>query len=509
MSNDLASDKSLRHRLLVQALSAADVAPAAEIQPEPRVSFLLDPDSLRREEASGEAPGGDPEECIECDIIEQRLGRRSQACMPLESDGDGEVFTLSRSARLGHDCDDAGPSEAGAQLAAGVWQDHRRGDLLEETRFSRIDHVEPDHAIAQGLLGLRHQPPADDDVSQEGVALASHTEMAAAWPMDQGEPADSWQSTFHELNAALAFAKTRLRTDASVRAMWDGHQAWPGVTDPHAYGDVPFVQEPIDDVSYELPLAPIPPAPRPGRQATRLRFGGVARHLAARVTASGSPLLACLALLIVSMGMLPFAPALLGGLIFELADGTVPAVRWDLLSPEVRSVAAKAIPKSDASTSVRPPAARGLLTVTKINRTQPGGVVTIAVKAALTDGDVAGAFAVLRDYPAGATFSQGQALGPNLWTLPADQLGELRMNVPQDAFDITLMTIEALSADSILLAQASTVIVVERPVNVAVNAAGADRSIRHRRLKSVRTSRLRRSLRTMARWRPCLTPTSR
>jgi hypothetical protein len=184
----------------------------------------------------------------------------------------------------------------------------------------------------------------------------------------------------------------------------------------------------------------------------------------------GGALLAGLALLIVTMGLLPFAPAVLGSLLEDSTGQGRPASPRDLASAEPGRVASNgpaalrtALASGGLATAGRS-SARDALAVARINRVRAGHPAALNIRSNLAGAEFSGAFAVVRDFPEGTTFSHGKPLGPSLWTVSLDQLPDLHMLVPAGAPDVTLMMIEALSAGSVLIAQAVTVIVVEHGV---------------------------------------------
>jgi hypothetical protein len=113
---------------------------------------------------------------------------------------------------------------------------------------------------------------------------------------------------------------------------------------------------------------------------------------------------------------------------------------------------------------IPPPKPRVEFTLERIYRGQPGQTLALPISAKLPLGPQTGAFVALRGFPTGATLSHGQGLGPSLWTVPLDNLAGLKIRLPADAPDVSLITIEAFDAQSSLLANAAFVVVAARPV---------------------------------------------
>ena len=425
MSQDQASDRASRRRRLIAALDSAQTAAVDEAPP---MGFNGTPPAMPEPGPSKVTPG--QEECIECDIIERRFGRRSAACAPPAPDGIEEIFALSRSARIDYGTDGAEAlpaSDAGTAHAAAA------SPALADLCLAAESSGGPDStsgAATETLAGTRHDT-------------------------------QPWKDTFEELNAALKLAKSRLRAEGQSLVDGDRHEAWRD--DGMGLGEGGGAlrqQQPSNVPSPAMPGIASAPA-RPHQAATR--------RGRARVGSSSAGLLAGLAFLILAMGLLPFAPAVLGGL---LEDGTHQGAapgRWDSIAPASNQAGERrpagisgraaelksALPGSG-------PAVRGQLAAARIHRVRAGTPVSLNIKSGLGGEEHAGGFAILRDFPAGATFSHGQPLGPRLWTVPLDQLSSLQVQVPTDSPDVSLMIIEALNSESILLAQSMAVIVVDQ-----------------------------------------------
>ena len=187
MSQDQSSDRALRHRRLIDALDGAQAAPVVE-------SFA----DVPVDAAGSVQPGAviEGEECVACDLIEQRLGRRTPACEPMGPEAASEVFTLSKSARVDH-------GAAGGEMAS--LADDQTMDLAADGRTP--SETGQDQAPDNGLV-LHSGVVTDTNPSKE----------------EDGEP---WQTTFDELNAALEFAKSRLHSEGQSQADGDRHEAWP------------------------------------------------------------------------------------------------------------------------------------------------------------------------------------------------------------------------------------------------------------------------------------------
>ena len=62
----------------------------------------------------------------------------------------------------------------------------------------------------------------------------------------------------------------------------------------------------------------------------------------------------------------------------------------------------------------------------------------------------------IRALPAGATFSQGRPYGTTEWSLRPDEIGDLRLRLPQTATGGSDMRVELMAADGTILASATT-----------------------------------------------------
>lgn len=365
------------------------------------------------------------EECTVCDLIEQRLGRRSDACAPQSSETLTEQPILSSSAMQG------------------------------------LPYASKDHP---SLLA-----PAQ----QEGYSSSrlSHEEFPQDVP---------WQGTIGELNAALALAMSHLDENAHAQdpigLEQNGTARSPEAN--HALSDYDRLQMQVStthgDLSEYAPNpvesyvehedAPIDAAANQLQTRKRRR-----RRFSARDTVQ----FAALAVLIISLGFLPFAVSTIGEL---MSEAPVLAKSTERPLPELAAAIAPspagqpvkqikepaATPPARHATPIPQPKPRVEFTLERIYRGQSGQTLALPISAKLPLGPQTGAFVALRGFPAGATLSHGQGLGPSLWTVPLDSLAGLKIKLPADAPDVSLITIEAFDAQSSLLANAAFVVVAAR-----------------------------------------------
>lgn len=381
------------------------------------------------EALNAQIPGGaaNEEECTVCDLIEQRLGRRTDTCAPLTSEALRNRPALSSSARQG---------------------------LAYET-------------CSEPILSARaHQ---DEPVNTPKIRLA----------LTEDAP---WQSTIGELNAALALAMSHLEENAKTPEAigpqqkrgadrLDKSSAARGQGDLLTLREELAVHAPdlVEGTSASEPdyinAGVIEPSIRPDRRwrigvRSALQLGG-------------------LAMLILTLGLLPFTPSVLVGLMPEAPATATPKAR-----PSTALAIASTSPSSSQPTKELPaalperhpapslPKAQSVeLSLERIYRGKPGMTLALPISAKQPIGSQAGAFAAIRGFPSGSTLSQGQALGPNLWTVPLDDLAGLKICLPADAPDVSLMTIEAFDAQSALLAQAAFVVVATHPAEPTLPAS--------------------------------------
>ena len=197
MSDPLPSGKTLRLRRLVSALNTpVDTAGSAE--PARVDEAALEADGARATDQRDARDAGGPadaDDCFVCDLIEQRLGRRSTACGPSESDEGATAPTLSAFARVGYDSGlaptprppitdqsvSAGP-EASADPGATSGETVVGADATAATDAARGRQVDLESNLAGSLAAARPDPPTTAILRRRSGSYAT------CWPPRLQQP---------------------------------------------------------------------------------------------------------------------------------------------------------------------------------------------------------------------------------------------------------------------------------------------------------------------------------
>ncbi len=395
MSNEETPVKSPQTRSLIEALNA---------------TFSRATDT--------EIAADNEEECTVCDLIERRLGHRSNDCAPTSFETAQDLPVLSSSAREG----------------------------LAHWSMNDLSPIDSSHREDSGSpLDSREEPPEEA----------------------------SWQSTIGELNATLALAMSHLgeNAPAPTPALSQRHEyaaRIPGSRNDRGHDESAVSREDkfASDMAFDNSAEDFEPAQYDGRAHER----PARRDSRKRFSVRGSLQLAAVAILVLSLGALPFVPSILDGWVLDApvveASKERPSIKFaevNALAPGNHQAREQAPPLANVQEAFGAPKTPSVeITLDPIFRGRAGQTLALPISANLKPGAQAGAFAVLRGFPSGTKLSQGQALGPNLWTTPFNSLAGLKITLPVDAPDVSLITVEVFDVQRGLLAKAACAVVATR-----------------------------------------------
>ena len=166
-------------------------------------------------------------------------------------------------------------------------------------------------------------------------------------------------------------------------------------------------------------------------------------------------------MLIVGLIVVALVPNLIIGAVFLFGNSHAPAPTVQMASQATE-------------TAARPPA---VLTTPPILEATAGDEVPFPIALDGTDGVPARSIIAISGLPQGASFSDGRPYGETEWNLRSDQIGDLRLILPDTANGETKLVVKLIAPDDAVVADAETTLKVapapveEAPAPDSANAA--------------------------------------
>ena len=224
-----------------------------------------------------------------------------------------------------------------------------------------------------------------------------------------------------------------------------------------AQADVPVHQEPTPTTMAErfAPEGQRAPTEVTGRQAGEPPMGGFVPQQARASSANRWLLIASLFISLVPTAAI-LALIWQGTIRLPAAEDRPIIVDYEQIAASQRaSLAALPVisPPSAVEIEVKPEIA---LTTPSRVEARPGEEVDFAIAIDSADALPARSVIAIRPLPEGATLSQGRPYDSTEWNLRPDEIGELRLQLPQTATGRSELRIELMAADGTVLAAAKT-----------------------------------------------------